>query len=77
MTIDAPGYKRFTANALLSSLEQDKEQRLESQVQPNPPIGLGAKVGAVYVGPVGVQAKAPAQLKYVRRIDPKVIVAHN
>lgn len=82
MTIDAPGYKRFTANVLLSKLEADKEQRLEAQVPPNPPKGLGAIVGAVDVGPKpaaasGGQAAVPAQLKYVRRIDPKMMVAHN
>jgi hypothetical protein len=76
MSIEAQGYKRFTANLLLSSLEDDKEQKLEAQNQPDPPTGLGARVGAVYVGPGGGQAKAPAELKYVRRIDPRVIVAH-
>ena len=80
MTIQAPGYKRFTANLLLSKLEEDKDQKLEAVLQPNPPKGLGAIVGAVYVGPkpgavAGGQAAVP--LKYVRRFDSKVIVARN
>ena len=82
MTIDAPGYKHFTANVRLSKLKEDKEQKLEAQMQPSPPKGLGAIVGGVHVGPkpgavVGGQAVVPAPLKYVRRIDPKMIVAHN
>jgi hypothetical protein len=78
MTIEASGYKRFTANLLLSSLEQDKEQKLEAQAPTAPGhLGIGAVVRSVYVGPGDGQAKVPAQLKYVRRIDPKVLVAHN
>jgi hypothetical protein len=39
-------------------------------------------VGAVYVGPKAAAAGAgqsavPAQLKYAKRIDPKVMVARN
>ena len=81
MTINAPGYKRFTANMLLSKLAEDKEQKLEAAMQPAPPKGLGAIVGAVYVGPkpaaIGGQPAVPGQLKYVRRIDSKVMAARN
>ena len=81
MTIEAPGYKRFTANRLLSKLEEEKELKLEAQPSGAPPGhgGLGAIVGAVYVGPGGTAGhavKIPAQLPYVRRVDPKAMVAH-
>ncbi len=50
-------------------------------MQPAPPKGLGAIVGAVYVGPkpaaIGGQPAVPGQLKYARRIDPKVMAARN
>ena len=76
MTIDAQGYKHYSANQLLSRLEEDKEQKLEAQPAP-PGHGLGATVGAVYVGHGGGQAKVPAQLKYFKRADPMMIVAHH
>ena|SRR5271165_1705112 len=77
MTIEAPGYRRFTANRLLSMLEEDKELKLEALPPPPGPGGLGAAVGAVYVGHAPGVVKIPAQLAYVRRIDPKVMVAHH
>ena len=80
MTISAPGYKPLTANLLLSKMEEAKELKLEALPPPPGHGGLGAVVGAVYVGhapAAGGQVKIPAQLAYVRRVDPKVIVAQH
>lgn len=75
MTVKAQGYKDETVNLLLSAMEEDKELKLETLTLPQGGGG-GGKVGATWVGPQGIAARPLAAIKYVKRVDPKVLIAH-
>jgi hypothetical protein len=80
MTIDAQGYKHLSMNLLLSMMGDDKELKLVANTATAPGhAGIGAIVGATWVGPGhgGAATAPPAMVRYARRINPKVIVAHN
>jgi len=81
MTIAAPGYKPLSMNLLLKMMADDKELKLvaEQQTAPVSP-GIGAIVGATWVGAArhaGTPAATPTMVQYVRRANPKLIIAHN
>ena len=80
MSIDAQGYKHLSMNLLLSAMTDDKELKLEANAPTAPGhAGIGAIVGATWVGPGhgGAATAPPTMVQYARRINPKVIVAHN
>ncbi|HZR64598.1 MAG TPA: hypothetical protein VFA85_05575 [Terriglobales bacterium] len=79
MTIKAQGYKDATVNLLLSAMQEDKELKLEALVAP--PV-LGHSIGAIVGSQAAGHAATPVQLakpltglKYVRRVDAKMMVA--
>jgi hypothetical protein len=80
MTIAAPGYKPLSMNLLLNMMADDKELKLvaEQQTAPVNP-GIGAIVGATWVGArhAGTPTATPTMVQYVRRANPKLIIAHN
>lgn len=71
MTVKAQGYKDETINLLLSAMEADKELKLEASA----PVAGGGGAAATWVGPTPT-IRPLAAAKYVRRFDPKVLVAH-
>jgi hypothetical protein len=89
MSIIAQGYKPLSVNFLLNARAEDQDLKLEAQdptapVQPSgtqnqtAPVNPRLAAIAKYVGPQ--QGSAPGtvtpSIRYVRRIDPKVIIAH-
>jgi hypothetical protein len=79
MTVKAAGYKDVSVNLLLSAMEEDKELKLEA-LATAPTLGhsVGAAAGAHPVGQApALPVRSLADVKYVRRTDPKVLVAHN
>lgn len=65
MSVKARGYKDATVNLLLSAMEEDKELKLEAAPAP----GGGGAGPSPTVRPLSA-------VKYVKRFDPKVLVAH-
>jgi len=77
MSVKAPGYKDETVNLLLSAMSENKELRLEALAPPPGGPGIGAVVGRKWVGPVPLSALKPVgSVKYMKRIDSKVLVEH-
>ena len=75
MSVKAQGYKDATVNLLLSAMEADKELKLEALAQATG--GHGAAIAAPVLGhPAGAAERPLAAVKYVRRMDTKVLVAH-
>jgi len=82
ISIEAQGYKPLSVNLILNSMTEDKELKLEAQSQTAPGRpGIGAIVGATYVGPGHGGASGTvipnSMVQYVRRLNPSVIIAHN
>lgn len=74
LSVKAQGYKDATVNLLLSAMEADKELKLEALAPA--PGGQGPTIAAPVLGhPVGAERPLVA-IKYVRRLDAKVLVAH-
>lgn len=81
MTVEAPGYKHLSMNLLLKAMAEDNELKLVAD-QPSAAghAGLGAIVGATWVGAAhpgasGTTTGNSAMVNYVRRVNPKLIVA--
>ena len=71
MTVKAQGYEDASVNLLLGALEQNKELKLIEQA---PKGGGGGSLVGKGLGPV-VTAKPLTQF-YVKRVDPKMLIAH-